>query len=99
MGGESISARSVESLTVRYGSEREEEGQEERWRGVFGTSVFPSVTCCLFDFALTQDKHLKDKSRPPDHGAFPLSIPTAATPLRPSEVEERGTSVSICIFL
>lgn len=25
--------------------------------GVFGTSVFPLVTCCLFDFVLSQDKH------------------------------------------
>lgn len=52
VGRESISARSVESLTVRY---REEGGRKEG--GLFDTSVFPSVACCLFDFVLSQDKH------------------------------------------
>lgn len=56
-GWESISARSVESLTVRYQEEGGGPGGRRRGGGVFSTSVFPSVTCCLFDFVLSQDKH------------------------------------------
>lgn len=59
LGGERINLCSLCGIPDRQipGGGRREEEEEEEGEGVFSTSVFPSVTCCLFDFVLSQDKH------------------------------------------
>lgn len=58
---ESISSRSAESLTATTyqaeGGGMASGGVVGGAGGIVSASVFPPDTCCLFDFALSQDKH------------------------------------------
>lgn len=94
VGRESISARSVESLTVRY----QEEVERKRGGGYLAHQSYLRLHAAFLTLCWVRIT-TKYKSRPPRSQSIPFIDSQCSHPLCPSSVEEHSTSVSICIFL